>query len=97
MLLFAAACFGHGLGGQFAFSLLVVFLARRSVVGLVLAFVAALLMDGPALGYGAFSVLCLSWVLWGPLPPAVALSRRFRWAFYPVHLAVLVVARAVMV
>jgi hypothetical protein len=95
-LVFGLLCFVLGQGFEVAYAGLVVFLAfwfsSRSGVYLVGAFGCSLFLNGGGF-FAVLGALGLAWVLWGPLPVFSGLSRRFRYAFYPVHLAVLGLVR----
>lgn len=94
--LFALWCAGTGQGFEFAYALLVVLLGfRSSVLGLVAAFGAVLFLN-PGAFYASLTAGALALVLWCPVPGFARLPRWFRYGFYPVHLALLELVRALV-
>ena len=89
---FAALCLLLGAGYESLYALLVVSLGWRPFpLALPLSLALSAFLNPPYFFFAPFTTLFLLWAIYGPLPPSLHLSRRFRYAFYPLHLAALFV------
>ena len=92
LLFFSSVCLLLGQAFEAAYAWLVVCLVLWFAGGSLLALAGAFLCClGLNVGwvFAVASCAALAWCLWGPVPPLPRLSPRFRYAFYPVHLAAL--------